>query len=427
MWTGGDAPGVDRVGLFGGCYGSRRGTTRPGLLEVDRSRPIAEPEMSMSTQTKPIAAPKTSERLESLDAFRGLTIAGMILVNNPGTWEHVHGPLRHAEWHGFTPTDLVFPSFLFIAGVAIPLALGKRLDRGDSPGSLAGKVIRRSVIIFALGLFLNAFPFEKPVATLRIPGVLQRIALCYLAAGLIAIKSGTRGLVWTTLALLLGYWGLMTFVPVPGVGPGDLSRPNNLAAWIDRGVLAGHLYKSDYDPEGLLSTLPAIATTLLGVLAGRWLASSGRTKAEKVCGLFAAGLVLTAVGNVWDGVFPINKALWTSSFAVYAAGLSLLLLGLCAWLIEVEGWRRWAWPFLVFGSNPIAAYVLSGLGARVLTMIQVAGPSGGTVSLKSAILSRGFAWCSDPTWASFLFALSYVLVWLALMAILYKAKLFIRV
>ncbi|MGE3818987.1 MAG: acyltransferase family protein [Isosphaeraceae bacterium] len=381
----------------------------------------------MSTRIPDAAPSPVSERLVSLDAFRGMTIAGMILVNNPGSWEHVYGPLRHAEWHGFTPTDLVFPSFLFIAGVAIPLALGKRLERGDSTSAIVGKVVRRAVIIFALGLLLHAFPFDKPLATLRIPGVLQRIALCYLVAGLLAIKTSTRGLALTTLALLVGYWGLLTTVPVPGIGAGDLSRPNNLAAWIDRALLPGHLYKPDYDPEGVLSTLPAIATTLIGVLAGRWLSSPARSRAERVSGLFAAGVVLTGIGTVWDGVFPINKALWTSSFAVYTAGLSLLSLGLCAWLIEIEGWKRWAWPFLVLGSNAIAAYVLSGLLARVLGMVQVAETSGGTISLNSAILDRGFAWCGDPTLASFLYALSYVLVWVALMAVLHRAKIFIRI
>ncbi len=380
----------------------------------------------MAAQQGPETAPDPSQqgRLVSLDAFRGMTVAGMILVNNPGSWEHVYAPLRHAEWHGFTPTDLVFPSFLFIAGVAIPLSLGKRLGRGDSPAAVAAKVVRRAAIIFALGLFYNAFPFDDPVSDLRVPGVLQRIAVCYLAAALIALKAGTRGLLLTTAGLLAGYWALMTLVAAPGFSAGDLSRPGNLAAWVDRGLLPGHIYKPDYDPEGVLSTLPAVATTLMGVLAGRWLAGPGRSTAAKVCGLFAAGVVLTAVGTAWDGWFPINKALWTSSFAVYAAGLSLLLLGVCAWLIEVEGYRRWAWPFLVFGSNPIAAYFLAGLSARALTMVKL---DGGSVTLKQAILDRGLGWSPDPTLTSLLFAAGFVLFWLALMAILYRFKVFIRV
>jgi predicted acyltransferase len=215
-------------------------------------------------------------------------------------------------------------------------------------------------------------------------------------------------------------------IPVPGLGAGDLTRPNNLAAWVDRGVMPGHLYKPDYDPEGLLSTLPAIATALLGVLAGRWLAG-GRPIGEKVAGLFAAGTVSLFVGTVWGDYFPINKALWTSSFVLLTVGLSLQILGLCAWLIEVLHWRRWAWPFLVFGANPIAAFVLSGLGARALTMIKVTGPGGAPSTLRGILYSQGFGWVPDPTLASLLWGLSYVLFWLAVMAVFYKLKIFVRV
>jgi predicted acyltransferase len=257
--------------------------------------------------------------------------------------------------------------------------------------------------------------------------VLQRIALCYLAASFIYLKTGLRAQVLTVVGLLLGYWAAMELIPVPGVEVGDLSRPKNLAAWLDRGLMPGHLYRKDYDPEGLLSTLPAIATTLIGVLAGRWLAAGNRPRGEQVAGLFAAGTVLFALGWAWGGVFPINKALWTSSFVLFTAGLSLQLLGLCAWLIEVEGVRGWAWPFVVFGSNAIAAYVLSGLGARVLSMVKVI-PTGGTaVPLKAWLYREGFAAWADPTLASLLFALSYVLVWLLLMAVFYRLKVLIRV
>ncbi len=367
-----------------------------------------------------------SGRLVSLDAFRGLTIAGMILVNNPGSWSRVYPPLRHAPWNGWTPTDLIFPSFLFIVGVAIPLALGKRLERGDSESSVVAKIVRRSLIIIALGLLLHAFPFNKPLDHLRIPGVLQRIALCYLAAALIAVKTGVRTQVAIIAVLLLGYWAAMTRIPVPGVGAGDLSRPNNLAAWIDRGLMWGHLYKSDYDPEGLFSTLPAIATTMLGVLTGRWL-TTPRPIGERVAGLFAAGAVAYFAGSVWGAYFPINKALWTSSYVLVMAGLSLQVLGLCAWLIEVLGYRRWAAPFVVFGSNPIAAFVLSGLLARVLTMIMVAGPDGKTTTLRGLLYQQGFTSWADPTLASFLWGFSYVIFWLLIMTVLYKLKIFIRV
>jgi predicted acyltransferase len=277
-----------------------------------------------------------------------------------------------------------------------------------------------------LGLFLNGFPFDKPISELRIPGVLQRIALCYCSAALIFLQTGLRTQVAAVLALLLGYWGVMTLVPVPGIGPGDLSRPNNLAAWIDRGILSGHLYKNDYDPEGLLSTLPAIATTLIGVLAGRWLLT-GRTTAEKVAGLFGAGAILSFLGWVWGVWFPVNKALWTSSFVLVTAGLSLQILGLCAWLIEVEGVDRWARPFVVFGSNPIAAFVLSGLGARVLNLVHLSLPSGKEVALKTALYNLAFASWAEPRLASLLFAVAYVLLWFGVMWALYRLKIFIRV
>jgi predicted acyltransferase len=242
---------------------------------------------------------------------------------------------------------------------------------------------------------------------------------------LIYVKAGIRAQILTTIGLLLGYWAAMTLIPVPGVGAGDLSRPNNLAAWLDCRLMPGHTYKSDYDPEGLLSTIPAVATTLIGVLAGAWL-STRRPVAEKVAGLFASGAILMALGAAWGGWFPINKALWTSSFVLLTAGLSLQLLGLCGFLIDVEGCRRWAGPFLVFGSNPIAAYVLSSLLARVLNMVKV-GEGTAAMALKPWIYEHAFASWASPTFASFLYAFAYVLLWLAIMAILYRMKLFIRV
>jgi predicted acyltransferase len=319
------------------------------------------------------AAPST--RLTSLDAFRGLTIAGMILVNNPGSWEHVYPPLRHAAWHGWTPTDLVFPSFLFIVGVAIPLAIGKRRERGDATGSIVSKIVIRSLVIFALGLFLAWFRLVKTdsgyslpelrpsLASLRIPGVLQRIALCYLLVALLYLWTGIRTQIVVTIGLLVGYWAIMKYVPVPGHGVGDLSREHNLAAYVDRLLLPGHLYKKDYDPEGLLSTLPALASTLIGVLTGRWLGTM-RTPAEKTCGVFAAGFVLFAIGWGWDASFPINKALWTSSFVLYSAGLSLQVLGLCLWLIEVLGARAHGGRVFLFCARSAARITARGAARK---------------------------------------------------------------
>ncbi len=371
--------------------------------------------------------PQANGRLISLDAFRGLTVAGMILVNNPGDWKHVYPPLRHAKWHGWTPTDLVFPSFLFIVGVAIPLALGKRLARGDSRAALLGKILWRSAVIFGLGLVLNAFPFDRPWATLRIPGVLQRIALCYFAASLIYLTTRVRGQILATITLLLGYWAVMTIHP-PGFPDFDLNTDiGNFAAWIDRLVMADHLYTPRYDPEGILSTFPAIATTLIGVLTGHWLQTE-RPLGDRVSGIFAAGAVAMVVGALWNTVFPINKALWTGSFVLWSAGLSLQLLGICAWLIEIEGRRRWAWPFLVFGSNAIAAYVLSGLGSRLLGYVKVPVSDGSPLPLKSYVLTQILTpTLGDPMLVSLAWACLYVLLWLGVVAFLYRMKWFIRI
>ncbi len=328
-----------------------------------------------------------SQRLRALDVFRGLSVGGMILVNNPGG-RPSYSPLLHAEWDGLTPTDLVFPSFVFIVGVSITLALSKRLAEGVSSDQLLGKILRRSAVIFGLGILLHAFPKFNNWDTIRIPGVLQRLALCYLFGSLIFITTKARGQAILAAVLLIGYYLAMTYIPAPGRSAGDLSRPGNLAAYIDRSVLPGHIYKPDYDPEGILSTLPAIATTLLGILAGHLLRSA-RTIEQKTLGLFVAGSVALVAGYFWGLVFPINKALWTSSFVLVTAGIALQVLGLCIWLIDIKGHAKWSAPFGVLGRNPLAAYVLAGLLARALGMITVAGPEGKPISAK-AFLYNGF-------------------------------------
>lgn len=395
-------------------------TSHPAHLTRMSTSPTFE--ASPDLEPAPIAA--TPSRLLSLDVFRGMTIAGMILVNNPGNGAKSFAPLRHADWDGFTPTDLVFPSFLFIAGVAIPLALGKRKERGDSHGAILAKVFRRAVLIVGLGLLMNAYPFDRSISTLRIPGVLQRIGLCYFAAAFLYLKTTTRTQVLTVLALLFGYWAAMTYIPAGGY-KGDLSRPHNLAAWVDVHLLPGHTYKPDYDPEGLLSTLPAVATALIGVLAGTWIANRERGQTATLSGVFAAGVVLFYAGWSWGGVFPVNKALWTSSFVLLTAGLSLQILGLCSWLIETLGVKRWSWPFVVLGSNPIAAYVFSGIFMREFSRYKVAGPSG-PVGLRALVYQQGFEPWFNPPVASLMFSLSYVLFWVLIMAVFYRFKIFIR-
>jgi predicted acyltransferase len=371
---------------------------------------------------------QSRSRLTSLDAFRGATIAGMILVNNPGSWSHVYAPLLHAEWHGWTPTDLIFPFFLFIVGVAMPISFGKRLARGDSKRQLARHVVKRSLILFGLGLFMALFPSFSDWGTLRIPGVLQRIGVVYLIAATVYLTLGARGR-WAALALLLfGYWALMTLVPVPGLGAGDLSAQGNLGAYVDRLILGQeHLWRGDpWDPEGLLSTLPAVGTTLLGIFTGEWLVSD-RTESVKVRGLVAGSLIAVLVGLLWGMVFPINKNLWTSSYVVFTAGMGGLVLGAFYWMIELRGWKRWSQPFVIYGMNAIAVFVAAGLLTKTLVRVRVPAAAGETTSLYNWIYTNLFASWAGPLHGSFAFALSYVVFWLFMMWLLYRRGIFIKI
>lgn len=368
-----------------------------------------------------------TKRLVSLDVFRGITIAGMVLVNNPGSWEHIYWPLEHASWHGWTPTDLVFPFFLFIVGVAITLAFGSRVESGSSKRDLYLKIIRRSLLIFAIGLFLNGFPYFS-LSELRIPGVLQRIAVCYLFASIIFLETRIRTQVVITFALLLIYWFLVEFIAAPGFAAGDLTKEGSLPSFIDRVVFGKHVWAQAkvYDPEGLLSTIPALATTLIGVLAGHWL----RTKEsayEKVAGLFVAGAICVAVGWAWNPFFPINKALWTSSYVLFTGGLALQLLALCYWVIDIKGYRRWAKPFEIFGVNAIALYVGAGLMAELLGLIKVTGADGTKIPLGLWIYDSLFASWASPVNASLAFAIAFVLVWLGFMWLLFRRNIFVKV
>jgi predicted acyltransferase len=368
-----------------------------------------------------------SGRLLSLDVFRGLTIAGMVLVNNAGNWNAVYTPLEHAKWDGWTPTDLIFPFFVFIVGVAVPLAFEKRKAAGGVQRDLYLKIFRRTALIFALGLALNAFPFTADkLARLRVPGVLQRIALCYFFASLIFLKTKARTQAILAGALLIGYWAAMKLIAAPGFARGDLTTEGSLASWVDRTLLAGHTYRPLYDPEGLLSTIPAVATAILGLLAGQWLMER-REPLEKVAGLFVAGALCVILGYVWDGAFPINKALWTSSYVMFTGGLALQLLALCYWAVDLKGFRRWAQPFVVFGVNALALYVFSSLMMKGLTLIPAPKLDGSAGDLKTFIYERGFATWLSPINASLAFALAYVAVWWLLMLVLYRRKIFIKV
>jgi predicted acyltransferase len=371
----------------------------------------------MPTSTLP-----QSQRLVSLDVFRGITIAGMVLVNNPGTWEHIYWPLEHASWNGWTPTDLVFPFFLFIVGVSIPLAFANRLESGGKTRDLYIKIVKRTLIIFAIGLFLNGLPYFG-LAEYRIPGVLQRIAVCYFFASIIFLNTKVRSQVAIAIGLLILYWLLVKLVPAPGFAAGDLTKEGSLPSYVDRVVFGKHVWAQAkvYDPEGLLSTVPAIVTTLIGVLTGSCLRTE-KTRYEKAAGMFVAGAVCVAFGWAWNAFFPINKALWTSSYVLFTGGLALQFLSFCYWLIDIQGYRRWAKPFEVFGLNAIALYVVADVIAVLLGTLKL-----GNEPLGSWIYDHLFASWASPVNASLAFAICFVLVCLGLMWILYHRKIFLKV
>jgi predicted acyltransferase len=399
----------------------------------------------------------TRERLLSLDVFRGLTIAGMLLVNDPGSWSTIYPPLRHAEWHGWTPTDLIFPFFLFIVGITTHLSLSARAARGDDEGMLRRQILRRGAIIFVLGLLLNGFPFftwgavpgtEDPtflqrivhrLEVWRIMGVLQRIGLAYIAAGLLSLGRSSKFVVGTTAVLLFGYWFAMTLLPVPGLGVQGmyvLDKPDTtLAAWVDRLLLdwsgaglGNHIWAASrtWDPEGILSTLPAIGTTLLGVLTGRWLGTP-RPLSERLAGVFSVGAIGLMVGQMWHWVFPINKGIWTSSYVVFSAGAAAVTLATIMWIVDEQKIRWWTKPFVVYGTNAILAFVGSGIMARTIYSIVKVNYGGQEVSLQSAIYQSMFLSWLGPYDASLAFALSFVLVWLGILWILFRRGIFLKV
>jgi predicted acyltransferase len=383
------------------------------------SRALQEPTVT------PAARAFERSRLLSLDVFRGVAVAGMILVNHPGNPRHVWPPLAHAHWNGCTLADLLFPAFLFIVGVAIAQSMALRKQDTAARGALLRRILLRTLTLFVLGLFLNAFPFFD-LAHLRIPGVLQRIAICYLLASLAFLGLSVTGQAVLTVGLLAAYWALMTWVPVPGVGPGVLQPGSDLGAWLDRLLLRGHLAHGSWDPEGLLSTLPALASTLMGVFAGHWMRGA-RSATAKSVGLVVAGLGGITLGAWLGHWFPINKNLWTSSFAVFTGGTSALLFGLACWTVDVRKHRRPAVPFVVFGRNPIALYVLATLVAKLLDVVRVTQTNGTTRPLREVLYRYGFASWAGPTAGSLLFALVFVAAWLVPMAALYRRGVFIRV
>jgi predicted acyltransferase len=357
-----------------------------------------------------------SDRLSSVDAFRGLTMAAMVIVNNPGTWDAIYWPLEHAPWHGWTPTDLIFPFFVFLVGVSLTLS---RQTRTAPPR----RIVQRALVIIGLGLFMAGFPYFRPHGW-RIPGVLQRIGLCYLAAAFIYRRApqdprkAARILGWTSFAMLVLYWLVLAEF-------GDLTEAGNVGARIDRALMAGHMLKPNWDPEGLLSTLPAIATTLLGAVAGLWL-KTPVPREKQVNVLALAGIASFAAGQAWHAVLPINKQLWTSSYVVLTAGAAAILLAACIYVIDIRGYHAWSRPFVVLGRNAITLFVVAGLLAKMLDLIVVRRPDGAFTTLQGEIYERGFAWMGPPKIASLSYAAMFLVAMYAVCYLMYRRGIFLK-
>lgn len=445
------------------------------------------------------------QRLISLDVFRGMTIAGMVLVNNPGG-SPVYWPLDHAEWNGLTPTDWIFPFFLFIVGVSISISLGRRKQQGVT-GKTYRQIIIRAASIYLLGAAISVVPFFQFQATdapdplkmlvwlafaaalffllmrnfklagifaavavlgiaglnvagynvvpynfgtFRIAGVLQRISVCYLVTSLIFLHTNWKQQVGISVVLLLGYWLIMTVIPVPGCEITSVSdKACNLAAYLDRLIITeNHIWRGGkvYDPEGILSTIPAIVTSISGVLTGLWLvgtqaaslraSGTGEESAnrhdesrrlEACSGMFFFGVVLLALGLIWNSYFPLNKSLWTSSYVLATTGLALLVLSCCYWLIDIKGYARWAWPFRVFGANALALFVFTGIFARMIAAYRVPGPDGQPITIQRWVINNVFLNLAQPIDASWMFAVSFILIWLFLMWLLYRKNIYVKV
>ena len=387
-----------------------------------------------------------------------MTVAGMLLVNNPGTWSAIYPPLEHAEWHGWTPTDLIFPFFLFIVGITTQISISARRERGDDESAIRRQILKRGALIFLFGFLLSGFPFftwgnvagnpdpsflDRIVDRLlhwRIMGVLQRIGVAYIISALIATRATLRTQVITTAAILFGYWFVMTIPPVPGSygTPGALlldHGPSTMAAYFDRVFLdwsrfglGNHLWASSktWDPEGILSTAGAVGTALLGNLTGRWIGQP-RPLIERIAGMAAAGAIAMMLGLMWHWSFPINKSIWTSSYVLFTGGVAVLSLATIMWLVDHLNWRGWTKFFVVYGMNPMVAFVGSGLMARMIYSILKVDYQGQSIALQAFIYRTAFASWLDPKNASLAFALAFVALWYGILLMLHRRNIFLRV
>lgn len=384
-------------------------------------RVLPEPIPNLLCRMTLPANPEINKRLLSLDVFRGLTIALMIIVNSPGN-QTPYYYLEHSPWNGCTLADLVFPFFVFIIGISTVFSLVK-LQQKLPIEQLLAKILKRSLIIFLLGLFLNAFPYHFDSATIRFFGVLQRIAICYFISSLLFLTTSKETQLIIFISIVMGYWFIMTQL---SVDVEHLTAANNLAAYWDRMLFSpAHLYGKTFDPEGLLSTLPAIATALLGNLTGIWLASTA-SKWHKFQGLCLAGISILLIGGVWGLEFPLNKTLWTSSYVLWTGGIGLLVLALCYWLIEIKDWKWWSKPFEIFGVNAMLAYVLHVLFLKTQAMILITNYGNKPMNLR-LFITQYFFDSFLPQVASLLYALTYTSLWLILLTILYRKKMFVKI
>ena len=375
-------------------------------------------------QSKPasILSPGQGTRIEALDIFRGITMAGMILVNDPGIATNIYAPLEHATWNGITPTDFIFPSFIFIVGVSIVLSLSGQLQKGVAKKVIIRKVCRRAVALYLIGVFLSILPTFN-LALLRYTGVLQRISIVFFCCSLLYLFTSRTFQIRLAIFILIAYFLLMTLLPVPGYGYAILEPGKNLAAWVDSFLLPGKMYQGTWDPEGVLSTFTAVVTGIIGMLTGHFLLSK-QTAERKIIWLFFAGFISFAIANGWHWFFPINKNLWTSSFVLYMAGLDCMILAGLYFLVDILGVKKWATFAKVFGSNAIAAYLVSEFFYDII-YFKVGGVHGTSFNdiIISALIPSGL----PLEMISFIWALLYVVLCFIPVYILYKKKIFLKI
>jgi len=366
-----------------------------------------------------------SNRLLSVDVFRGMTMAAMVLVENPGAWP-IYRQFQHAKWGDpITFKDWIFPFFLFIMGLSVTLSLTKRLKAGISRSKLFQKIIIRALILFSLGLLLHFYYFVF-FGRFRIPGILQRIAIVYFICAVLFLLTSWRIQIGIIAATLLGYWILMTAVPVPGIGPANLDPETNLAAWLDQTLLNGFLRNPQSDPQGILSTLPAICIGLIGLLAGQWLQKDINSR-EKILGFMGTGIGLVLIGWIWGLTFPILRDIWTSSYVLYTSGFTILAWSFCYWIVDIRRLKGWTTPFAAYGASCIFVFLASHIVGALLYIIRIPAPTGKSISLQRVIVDNLFLSWLNPQNASALFALCVVLLWLIPLWILYNKRIYIKI